>query len=176
MVAEFNADLQFSQDQATQPWWREVYGQAFPDMTGMHDVRNDCEAQIAGVDRIVVTSAGRIWKIDEKVRRKDYGDILLEYISNDRKRSPGWVVKDLACDYIAYAIVPSRACYLLPVPALQRAWLKHGNEWLRKYGSKISANDFYNTLNCPVPVPVLMHKIAQAMFFRWSDFNEAHLD
>lgn len=173
MVSDFYDDLKFSQEQSAQSWWEDVYKQAFPDMVAMTDVRGKTRLQFAGVDRLITTSAGRVWRIDEKVRREDYGDILLEFISNHKTRSPGWVAKDLECDFIAYAIKPSRCCFLLPVPPLQRAWQKHSSAWLKEYGEKQAYNKGYTTLNCPVPFKELMRKISEAMYFRWSEqFDE----
>lgn len=166
-TANFQEDLAFSHAQADQPFWRDVYVQAFPDMAAMTDVRKDGWAQRGGIDRIITTSTGTVWKIDEKVRRKDYGDILLEYTSNSRTNAPGWVVKELACDFIAYAIVSTCTCYLLPVAPLQRAWRTHHMRWISEYGQVAAVNASYQTISCPVPIPELMHKISQAMFFRW---------
>jgi hypothetical protein len=43
-------------------------------------------------------------------------DFLLEYWSDYERRSPGWIEKDLACDFIAYAFVPSRRKRIAVVP------------------------------------------------------------
>lgn len=167
MIHDFQERLQYSHDQSEAPFWKEIYIRAFPGMKEMIDVRKDGWAQRGGIDRVIVTDTGRTWTIDEKVRSKDYGDILLEFISNDSTKSPGWVVKDLACDFIAYAVVPKKQCFLLPVLPLQRAWAQHNAVWLQKYGIKSAQNGFYNTLNCPVPYPELMRKISEAMFFKY---------
>ena len=169
MIADFDKDLKFSQEQASQPWWSDVYRQAFPDMVAMTDVRWDTRLQFAGVDRLIITSAGRVWRIDEKVRREDYGDILLEFVSNDKTGLPGWAVKDLECDFIAYAIRPTCRCFLLPIVPLQRAWRLHSAEWLKTYGKKHAKNKGYTTLNCPVPFIELMRKISEAMYFCWQE-------
>ena len=168
MIADFNKDLDYSHKQSDQPFWRVIYQQAFPDMVSMVDVRTDGWAQRGGIDRIIITMSGRVWKIDEKARRNVYNDILLEFISNDKTQAPGWVAKDLACDFIAYAQVPAKRCYLLPVVPLQRAWHKHGESWRQKYGQIAAENVNYKTWNCPVPITELMHKIAQAMYFTWN--------
>ena len=94
--------------------------------------------------------------IDEKVRRRDYGDILLEYVSNDRRGTPGWVENtDIQCDYIAYAVLPTSKVYLLPRRELQGAWWEHKQGWIDRYGTREAINDGYRTLNCPVPIRIL---------------------
>jgi hypothetical protein len=171
MDAHFGNDLQFSWDQAGAPFWEEVYRTAFPDFGSMVDVRKDGWAQRGGIDRVITTLNGRTWTVDEKVRRQKWDDFLLEHIADEGKNTPGWIEKDLACDYIAYAFLPNRECYLLPVPALQRAWRNHKSEWLTEYRTKAAPNTYkgrkWTTISCPVPIKVVMREIAVAMFFRW---------
>jgi len=75
--------------------------------------------------------------IDEKVRGvnkitgKVYEDIALEYLSDALRGVPGWVCKPLLADFVAYAIAPLGDAYLLPVPAMQRAWREHNEQWFR---------------------------------------------
>lgn len=130
MVHDFEQSLRLSREQASSPWWEPVYRAAFPDLAAMTYV-GDCPAQRDGVDRVLVTRNGHVFQIDEKVRTADYPDICLEFWSNEERRVPGWIAKDLACDFIAYAFVPTGRCYLLPFPLLRRAWQLHGRDWMR---------------------------------------------
>jgi hypothetical protein len=104
-----------------------------------------------------------VFTVDEKVRTADWADILLEQWSDERRRSPGWVQKPLACDFIAYAFAPSRRCYLLPVAPLQRAWRQNGREWIGSYGHRRALNPGYVTAGVPVPIEALLPAISQAM-------------
>lgn len=170
--ADFKTDLQFSIDQANAPFWEQIYREAFPDLIAMVNVRSrDNWAQRGGIDRVLTTKSGRVWTVDEKVRREKWNDILLEVTADVDRNSPGWVVKDLACDFICYAFLPSSEAYLLPVPALQRAWRINGQDWLWEYGTIVAHNKSWRSQNCPVPIPILMRKIAEAMFVRWSNFD-----
>lgn len=167
-VANFAADLAFSHAQSDQPFWAEVYREAFPDMESMVNVRKDGWAQRGGIDRIITCASGRVWRIDEKVRREKWDDILLEVKSDIERDTPGWIVKDLACDFIAYAFLPTQECFLLPVQPLQRAWRQYGELWIREYETKEAPNNGWRTLNCPVPISFLMEAIAEAMLIRWT--------
>lgn len=160
---DFNSDLAFSHSAEDNEMWLRIYKKAFPGMLGMANNRGDGQLQRFGIDRTLVLSSGKAIYIDEKVRRKDYGDILLEYISNDRTNSPGWVEKPLFCDYIAYAIIPSGMCYLLPVPQLQAAWAQNKEEWIAQFGSAPALNLGYKTINCPVSVNVLYRAIGEML-------------
>ncbi|MBO9519794.1 MAG: hypothetical protein J7493_17180 [Porphyrobacter sp.] len=107
--------------------------------------------------------SGKTFAVDEKIRTKDWPDILLEQWSDEARRIPGWVQKPLACDFIAYAYAPSGVCYLLPVPALQRAWRLNGRKWIKHYGVKRAHNPGYVSVSVPVPRGVLMLAIAEAL-------------
>lgn len=170
----FRESLERGEAARNEPFWLAVYQKAFPGMVAA--VRNDCRAQdkanaaqYAGIDRWVCLSNGKTMSVDEKVRDKDYGDILLEYTSNDRTCAPGWMEKDLAIDWLAYAIVPSRKCYLFSWPMLRRAWLHFGADWrekgrLKQGGFRLveAPNPTYNTLSVAVPRAVLMEAVQLA--------------
>lgn len=159
----FHEDLQFSHSAEDLEIWGTIYAKAFPGLQTFTNSRQDGELQRHGIDRTLILQSGKAIYIDEKVRRKDYGDILLEYVSNDTKNTLGWCEKPLFCDYIAYAILPVKICYLLPVEPLQTAWGQNKIEWLERYGVKTAKNKGYNTLNCPLPVNVLFKSIGATL-------------
>ena len=96
----------------------------------------------------------------------DWPDILLEQWSDEDRRKPGWIQKDLACDFIAYAFAPSRRCFLLPVALLQRAWRQNGRHWIERYGQRRARNVGYVSTSVPVPIPDLEVAMAAAMLVR----------
>lgn len=169
MQHNFAESLSFSHDQADLPMWGEVYRNAFPTFAGMTCVRSDGWAQRGGIDRVVTLSSGKSLHIDEKVRKKDYGDILIEYWSDEERRVPGWIAKDLACDFIAYAFLPSRTCYLLPFHQLRLAWKNNGKEWVGRYKKTVADNGSYQTVGVAVPIPELLDKIKRAMVITWQE-------
>lgn len=191
MGNHFGSDLSWSHRQASRPYWEQVYRQAFHDFQGMNYVAQSDWAQPAGIDRQVFTKTGRVYTVDEKARRryyecsaenkrkyfahkstKYYPDILIEFLSDADRRAPGWAVKDLACDFFNYSIVPIGQAFLLPVSALQGAWRKCGELWIKEFGELAALNSYngrkWRTLNCPVPVPVLMRAMTEAMFFHFT--------
>lgn len=174
-VHDFATSLAFSQSQSDAPWWREVYQRAFPSMVEMVQVRNDGWAQRGGIDRHVILASGKHYTIDEKVRAEDHDDILLEYWSDEERAIKGWVAKDLACDFIAYAFVPSRRCYLLPFATLRLAYRRNGIDWIkagreRRGGFKEvrAENRRYVTVSVAVPIDVLMAALKDAMLIYWT--------
>lgn len=145
-------------------WWLPIYRRAFPSLMSAVAVRNDGWAQRGGIDRLLTLACGRTHTVDEKIRTEDWPDVLLERWSDEARKSPGWVQKPLAADFIAYAHAPAATCALLPVPALQRAWRQHGRQWIGLYGQRRALNEGYTSVSVPVPRRVLMQAIIEAMF------------
>ena len=176
----FSESLSWAQEQEAAPWWAEVYGDFFRDYSHHTHILSDGWAQRAGVDHVITLKSGKVWAVDVKardaVKGKVYRDCLLEFISNDKKQTPGWVVKDLAADFIAYAIVPLRKVWLLSVPQLQRAWVTCSAEWTRPENIRKSPNNGYNTLNAPVDWRVLMEAMWMAGYTRWSEPQDQEQD
>lgn len=167
-VHDFQQSLARSHAYADAPWWLEVYQQAFPAMVGCHDLRHDGWHQRAGVDRMIVLRSSKALLIDEKVRERDWGDVLLEVWSDYESRAPGWIAKDLACDFIAYAFAPTRRCLLLPFHTLRAAWRQHRHDWVSEFGYKDADNGRYTTRSVAVPEATLRAAIAGAMLVTWT--------
>lgn len=164
VIHDFQDCLSFSHTVDENPCWEVIYRTAFPTMQAMINHRQDGDHQRAGIDRSIILRNSKQLLIDEKARRiKDTGDIMLEYVSNDQKNTPGWAEKDLLADYICYAFIPSGTAYLLPVPQMQASWTAHKTEWIQTYGTRAAVNENYKTLSCPVPTPVLFKSIGSML-------------
>lgn len=168
MLHNFEESLKKSHAQADAPWWLDVYREAFPSLQSSVNVRDDGWAQRGGIDRVLTLACGKTLGIDEKVREKDWPDIALEYWSDEERKIRGWVAKDLACDFIAYAFIPSATCYLLPFQNLRRAWRQNYQEWVDRYPRIEAPNSGYTTISVGVPIPILMQAISDAMLVRWT--------
>lgn len=162
-IHDFDESLRRSHSASDLPIWLEIYRKAFPTLQASIDHRQDGEHQRAGIDRSVVLANSKQILIDEKVRWKDYDDIALEYWSDRDRRIPGWVCKPLRADFICYAIAPVGRAYLLPVPQLQQAWQRHGEQWASAYRDCEARNRNYVTVSCPVPVGVLFKAIGDCL-------------
>jgi hypothetical protein len=166
-VHTFARSLALSSEQADNPIWQQVYRKAFPSLAAATCVRQDGWAQRGGIDRVLVLASGKTLNVDEKVRAVDYGDVLLEYWSNAERRVPGWVAKDLACDYIAYAVLPTRRCYLLPFNTLRLVWRDNCSVWVGRYPRVNADNGTYTTVSVAVPKEVLFDALRDAMTIEW---------
>lgn len=165
MGRDFHADNAYSLAASGETFWLAVYRKAFPTMTRC-EICTDTTRQRQGIDRVLTLSNGRTVNVDEKKRAQEYGDILLEYVSALEYKTPGWIEKDLAIDYLAYAFMRSHRCYLFPWPMLHRAWVQYGQAWKDKYG-KVTAKtktggSTYQTLSVPVPIAILRQAVSTA--------------
>lgn len=161
-VHDFRQQLMFSEAASDEPFWNEIYKKAFPNMVNNMLASGDTVSQRMGIDRVIVLSNGQILKIDEKKRVQEYQDILLEYISVDTTGAPGWMEKDLAIDYLAYAFMPTSRVYLFSWPMLRRAWYFKKTEWIAKYQKVTARNVGYQTISVAVPTSVLLAEVKNA--------------
>jgi len=135
------------------------YKSCFPGIVALDKVKNKA-MQKTGIDTIITLGNGKQISFDEKIRSKDYGDILLEEISvwhnyptlnghrvertqiipdilvENSHLKPGWTRKDSYTDYITYVIVPARRVYFLPFLLLRRAFDKYYPQWLKDSGGR----------------------------------------
>lgn len=173
-IHDFQESLAKSKRQEDAPWWEPTYRKAFPSFHSMMSVRDDGWAQRGGIDRVILLKSGKHIYVDEKVRSKAYPDILLERWSDRERQTPGWIQKDLATDFIAYAFVPTQTCYVLPFIQLRAAWLIHGRDWIERaergengFRATLAKNLGYTTESIAIPVPVLLAAITDAQTVRW---------
>lgn len=180
MTHDFKRSLKWSHAQEDQPFWVEVYAKAFPTMVGCHSTRKDGWAQRGGIDRTILLEDGTAVTVDEKVRRENWPDILIEHWSDEHRRIPGWGHRDkaLTCDYIAYAMIPSQICYLLPYQVLRRAIKLNGEAWWTKAHNgtpgykRVSAdNGTYVTVSYAVPIESLLDAIRDCLVVTWEGTN-----
>jgi hypothetical protein len=155
MTHNFRQQLDYANSEQDEKFWQSAYQKAFPIMRFAKNFADNMEAQRAGVDRTIYLPFGGKLRFDEKKRRKDYGDILIEYMSNDRTKSPGWIAKPLQINYIAYAFMDTRRVLFIPFAELQAVWQEHGENWKAKYGTVPAKNATYTTLSVPVPEDVI---------------------
>lgn len=159
---DFVERLAYSERASHEPFWDAVYRKAFHNMVNHMPCPGDAASQRMGIDRLVFLANGKTVAIDEKKREGVYGDIYLEYISVDTNNTPGWIEKDLAIDYLAYAFMPIQRVYLFPWDVLRRAWLRFGNRWKAVYACRSAQNNGYKTWGVCVPISVVQSAVRTA--------------
>lgn len=162
VIHDFQSALAFSERASEEPFWDAVYRKAFPTLVNHMPASGDTASQRMGIDRIIVLASGQTLNVDEKKRRGEWKDILLEYISVDTTDTPGWIEKDLAIDYLAYAFMLSRRVYLFPWLMLRRAWNEFGAVWIATYSRVEAQNKGYRTISVAVPIEIVRQKVSLA--------------
>ena len=169
MIHEFEERNAWSQSQQDEPFWEAIYRKAFPTLLKLECNTDNIPWQKVGIDRIIYLPHGKKILVDEKKRSQVFPDIALEYLSNDSTNAPGWVKKDLAIDYLAYAFIPSKQCYLFPWHMLRIAWENYGENWqtwgrgnLYDYHIVKALNNNYCTWSVAVPTADLLQAVSNA--------------
>lgn len=179
---EFHVDLKYSQDKTEDQIINDFYRKFFPNMKEVKATSNfNLTAQKSGIDKIITLNNGKEIKIEEKKRRTDYGDILLEEWSvfrNGKGEKKGWTGDPKkVSDYIIYIILPK--IYIFPYDMLQLAWRTNYKLWLNKAKNEEDGfryveapNPGYITTNIAVPTNILFEAIQRLMRQNIKDIPE----
>ena len=162
MNRHFQMELAYSLEERGNEMFDKFYFRVFPHLKSIELVK-DINLQKLGIDKILIFESNKRIFIDEKKRRKDYGDILLEEYSDFDNKKIGWLSRSKFTDYIVYALMDTKKIYLLPFQLLQLAWISNYGKWLNEYGRKFSNNENYRTSNIPIPTEILLESIKQEM-------------
>ena len=160
-VNEFQTDLKYSLDERENEVFDRFYHRVFPGIKTIELVV-DMAMQRKGIDKILHFKSGKSVTIDEKKRRKYYGDILLELWSVWEQNKRGWLYT-CQCDYIVYAVMPAKTVYLLPVLLLKKTWLVNQQSWAEIYPIHDAKNVGYVTKSIAIPTDVLLGAISAEM-------------
>jgi hypothetical protein len=158
--------MRFSNEAKLTEFINAQYYQIFPHLDKI-EIVIDKEQQKKGIDKFLILKSGKRISIDEKIRRKDYGDILLEEYSDFDRKVAGWLNKDKYTDYISYVVLPAEKIYLFPFLNLQLAWLKNYKNWLKQYGRRSAENNGWTTTNIPIPTEVLLNEISTCIVHKF---------
>lgn len=163
IINDFHADLEYSMDDEL---FNKFYRKQF---AGIKEIRfeDSMEKQLKGIDKTLIFESGYQVTVDEKKRRVDYGDILLELISNKKTNRRGWLYT-AQCDYIAYAVVPAKVIYFLPTTLLKMVWYENGNQWEKLFKKVEAINNGYITVSIPIPTNILLETLKNKMINRFN--------
>jgi hypothetical protein len=152
-INEFNTDLEYA---AKDSLFTNFYSNFF---TGIKTIKfvEDLETQKKGIDKIITFNNGHIITIDEKKRRKDYNDILIEIYKNKGLKRKGWLYYTEA-DFIAYGMEDTKRVFLINTLRLQELYYMNEEKWL-SYKPLYSYNPGYVTENRAISIKELKYCI-----------------
>lgn len=147
------------------------------------------ELQRKGIDKIAQGFSDKLYKIEEKVRRKKYNDILFEIVADSRygfydplmnslivtnsenkERAIGWALKDYECDLIVYYFADEKDGYIFSWKKMKYIIDKELPDWyilaekgnVPGYSIRIAKNKDYNSINVAIPLNVFLKKYKEA--------------
>jgi hypothetical protein len=149
-------------------WWKEfpretLLKKIFPTMVRYRENKNR-ELQNKGIDQIIVLpKIGKIY-VEEKIVFHQWQEILLEYLSNAQKGTPGWIEKDLWCDYLIYAFFETKTAYVIKWKELKALW-DNEKEALKKIYPPVGTPNYNgnNSVCAKVPIDLLQKKLGSNM-------------
>lgn len=115
------------------------------------------EEQRQGIDRFIITPAGREMKVEYKTDHvaARTGNAFVETVSVDTAGKMGWALTSQA-DYLVY-FIPGQMIVVLPLRSLR--WALPG--WMREYPVRTAANNGYTTHGLLVPLAALLEYAVQ---------------
>jgi hypothetical protein len=127
-------------------WW--------PDLTSWERVANLLQ-QRKGNDIAIELSNGKLVNLQFKSRRKDYGDLCIEYRHDHRNgvSIPGWIEKLSDANYLIYC-VPGKV-FRIDYPSLHEAWITNRQKWIECFDLPPSPNRDYETRNVGIRLNIL---------------------
>lgn len=160
-VHEFDENLLYSVEPEESEYLDSVYKQIFPELKDIEFIKTR-GGQREGIDKRLYFKNGAIITLEEKKRRVDYGDILLEMWSVRERQILGWLYTSHA-DYISYFIPSSQKLYILPLLLIRKAWVRNKEQWTNQYRELRAKNQDYTTISRAIPINVLLSAIQQEM-------------
>lgn len=160
----YMTDLQWTNSPAIRAQLDKWYRLAFPEIDRIV-VCYDILDQYRGRDVLLLMKDGTYIWVDEKMRTEKYikyveEGILIEYDKNDptSEHDKGWINKTLEIGYLIYG-AENGPMKRIPWVPLQLAWQKHGEDWIRTYGTIVDHEG--KSKSCPVPWNVLGEAIKE---------------
>lgn len=139
-----------AEERKLSPIVREWLGRVLP-LKFIRDA-TDWEQRNTKID-YVFNAKGRPLYVEAKIRLKDYGDLLLETVSNVKFKTPGWLHSSKA-DLLAYCTFKRGKLvkgYIFHLPSVRNWWIREGQFSLYPI-FKGKTDGLYETENHAVPV------------------------
>lgn len=137
------------------------------------DSIKDKTMQYAGIDKLILFSNGKTLKLEEKIRRIDYGDLLVEIIADNnfasydyntnvfestKPRGVGWGMKDYSSDLLFYFIEKEEKGFIFSWKKFQAIfkgflpiWYELALNKKEGFSLKVAKNKGYDTINIAIP-------------------------
>jgi hypothetical protein len=146
--------LRKSENVIPDAFYKSIFGQSSIVTT----IPPNTHLQLYGnADKMITKKDGTVIYVEEKVREKDYGDFLIEILSNVELKTPGWIEKDnCVSEYLIYFIKPTKIAYVMKFKDIQSEWRKHKSLWTLLFPTKTTLTqteygNIYHVKNIAIP-------------------------
>ena len=181
-IHSYKENYDFSQENQKDERWELTYRMFFPEFSDIETFSDD-EHQNSGIDKIVYLKDGTHYNIDEKVDRIGYPRFPIEIWEDYYRGVPGWAVKEgMMTDHIAYLVLPTIDCYLIPYKKLRSLLEQNYKQW--ESDAKSRRNGFVygtpkhrrnNRVGCThiicVPFDFLVEIIPATQYRKWGQYD-----
>jgi hypothetical protein len=153
MTHNFYNDLLF--EKRSKAKYEKAIKKFFPSVLTWVEI-TDLAEQKKGIDYLVKLP-GELVKVQFKIRKKNYGDLLVEWKSinnNTSASTAGWIEADDQQEDILIYIVPNHF-YCLDYKKLHNSWLVNKDSWINSYKLPPASNPNYQTFNVGIPIEIL---------------------
>ena len=120
----FDEDLKYEKENSK--IFDDFYEKLLPTLSKIE--RATVEQERQGIDKILFLSDGRKIKVQEKIRRIDYGDFLIEFGHKNGFYKLGWIA-NIKAHFIFY--LAGANIYIVSVLKLL-AWIKQNKDYLKQ--------------------------------------------
>jgi hypothetical protein len=145
MTADFRQDFEYADNPENRARVEAIFQREWP---GIAVERASKEDDLRHVD-FWCDGLGKRLGVDVKVRRADYPDVLIEYVSKQETGAPGWSVIDGLTTHDLY-LWPS-SYWMVYHPLLVWAARRNEQEWRARYGINPTRNKGWTTEWLVVP-------------------------
>ncbi len=155
-IHDYNQDIKKSERNAIpDSFYQSLFGAGIEIRT----IPRNHKLQTKGrIDKLIKLPCGKIITIEEKVRFKQYPDLLIEEYSSEEKKTDGWINKPTLAEYLVYYFKNTGAALIYKMPDLQNEWKERQDE-LKALGTERRAfNTNYTTLNWSIPLDAIHSK------------------
>jgi GNAT superfamily N-acetyltransferase len=133
IIHTFDTSDDWASRRGNEDWVLRAYLYWFPwnaeDGLCTAEIVTDAARNRSGIDRELTFDSGMSIGVEEKYRRHNFGDLLLERWADEARQVPGWADRDLQCAFLAVFFADDHDGILLPWRPIRNAWRRHRDEW-----------------------------------------------
>ena len=156
-IHSFTNDLAVENREASALFWTIAYNRLFGGIRGQAIAPKGSAEQKAGIDRWVTLASGETVSVQEKTRKRQVRDLLLElrHVAADGRTWAGWANQDGKADFLLYVSKTDGECRLWRTADLQRVLRRNYFGWQKRFPIRCSRNRGYETEFICVPLSLL---------------------